>query len=61
MNEQTVINNYYQKCLTDYLKTVNTKTQEEFDTFVIKLRAAGVQVTVIDDTLDPDTPMSFFK
>jgi hypothetical protein len=61
MNEQTVINNYYQKVLDGLSpETVNAKAQEEFDTFVIKLRAAGVQVTVIDDTLDPDTPDSVF-
>jgi hypothetical protein len=35
--------------------------REEFDAFVIKLRAAGVQVTVIDDTIDPDTDSVFFK
>jgi hypothetical protein len=40
--------------------TVNAKAQEEFDTFVEKLRNAGVDVTVVDDTLDPDTPDSIF-
>ena len=40
--------------------TVNAKAQQEFDTFVEKLRAVGVDVTVVDDTLDPDTPDSIF-
>jgi len=61
MNEQTAVNNYYQKVLDNLLPaTVNAKAQEEFDTFVSKLRAVGVDVTVVDDTLNPDTPDSIF-
>ncbi|MDG2430991.1 citrulline utilization hydrolase CtlX [Flavobacterium sp.] len=61
MNEQTVINNYYQKVIDGLSpETVNSKAQEEFDVFVEKLRAVGVQVTVVNDTLDPDTPDSIF-
>ena len=61
MNEQTAVNNYYQKVLDGLLPaTVNAKAQHEFDTFVEKLRSVGVDVTVIDDTLDPDTPDSIF-
>jgi hypothetical protein len=61
MNEQTVVNNYYQKVLDGLLPaTVNAKAQLEFDDFVEKLRAVGVDVTVVDDTLNPDTPDSIF-
>lgn len=61
MNEQTAVNNYYQKVLDGLLpSTVNAKAQQEFDTFVEKLRAVGVDVTVVDDTLEPDTPDSIF-
>ena len=61
MNEQTAVNNYYQKVLDGLLPaTVNAKAQAEFDAFVEKLRAVGVDVTVVDDTLDPDTPDSIF-
>ena len=61
MNEQTAVNNYYQKVLDGLLPaTVNAKAQEEFDTFVNKLRNVGVDVTVVDDTLEPDTPDSIF-
>ena len=61
MNEQTAVNNYYQKVLDGLLPaTVNAKAQEEFDTFVEKLQNVGVDVTVVDDTLDPDTPDSIF-
>ncbi|MFY8213511.1 MAG: citrulline utilization hydrolase CtlX [Flavobacterium sp.] len=61
MNEQTAVNNYYQKVLDNLLPaTVNAKAQQEFDAFVEKLQAAGVDVTVVDDTLNPDTPDSIF-
>ena len=61
MNEQTVVNNYYQKVLDGLLPaTVNAKAQQEFDAFVEKLTAVGVDVTVVDDTLEPDTPDSIF-
>lgn len=61
MNEQTAVNNYYQKVLDNLLPaTVNAKAQEEFDTFVEKLKNVGVNVVVVDDTVDPDTPDSIF-
>lgn len=61
MNEQTAVNNYYQKVLDNLTPaTVNAKAQQEFDAFVEKLRAVGVHVTVVDDTVDPDTPDSIF-
>ena len=61
MNEQTAVNNYYQKVLGDFSpKTINTKAIQEFDTFVDKLKAVGVQVIVINDTQEFDTPDSIF-
>ncbi len=61
MNEQTAINNYYQKVLDGLSpETVNEKAQKEFDTFVTKLRKAGVNVTVVEDTLEPSKPDSIF-
>lgn len=61
MNEQTAVNNYYQKVLDGLSPaTVNEKAQEEFDAYVAKLQQAGVDVTVIDDTISPDTPDSVF-
>ena len=61
MNEQTAVNNYYQKVLDNLSpETVNTKAQAEFDTFVTKLRAVGVDVIVVDDTLEPNSPDSIF-
>jgi hypothetical protein len=61
MNEQTAVNNYYQKVLDGLSpETVNTKAQEEFDAFVNKLRMVGIDVTVVDDTMEPSTPDSIF-
>ncbi len=61
MNEQTAVNNYYQKVLDGLTpETVNTKAQHEFDVFVAKLKNVGINVIVVDDTLNPDTPDSIF-
>ena len=61
MNEQTAVNNYYQKVIDNLLpNTVNAKAQEEFDAYVEKLKAVGINVIVIQDTLEPDTPDSIF-
>ena len=61
MNEQTSVNNYYQKVLDNLSpETVNEKAQAEFDALVVKLRAVGVDVTVVNDTENPDTPDSIF-
>lgn len=61
MNEQTAVNNYYQKVIDGLTPAnVNTKAQQEFDAFVEKLRAHGVNVLVVEDTLQPDTPDSIF-
>lgn len=61
MNEQTAVNNYYQKVIDGLLPaTVNARAQQEFDAFVEKLRGVGVNVIVVEDTLNPDTPDSIF-
>ena len=61
MNEQTAVNNYYQKVLDDLLpETVNAKAQQEFDAYVEKLRGIGVNVVVVSDTEAFDTPDSIF-
>jgi hypothetical protein len=60
MNEQTAINNYYQKS-SRRTSEISLNCKSEFDAFVEKLRAVGVHVTVIDDTIDPDTPDSIFQ
>lgn len=61
MNEHTAVNNYYQKVLDNLSQTTaNAKAQQEFDNFVEKLIIAGIDVTVVDDTKNPDTPDSIF-
>ncbi len=61
MNEQTAVNNYYQKVIDDLLPgTVNAKAQQEFDAYVEKLRTIGVNVIVVNDNEDNDTPDSIF-
>ncbi|MFD0989854.1 citrulline utilization hydrolase CtlX [Mariniflexile jejuense] len=61
MNEQTAVNNYYQKVLNTVLpQTVNAKAQQEFDSYVEKLRGIGVNVIVVNDTNEFDTPDSIF-
>lgn len=61
MNEQTAVNNYYQKVIDSLLpETVNVKAQQEFDGFVEKLRGIGVHVMVVNDTDEFDTPDSIF-
>lgn len=61
MNEQTAVNNYYQKVLDGLLpNSVNAKAQEEFDAYVEKLRNHGIHVVVISDTDSFDTPDSIF-
>lgn len=61
MNEQTAVNNYYQKEVTKTLpETINARAQEEFDQYVDKLRDHGVNVIVVSDNNEFDTPDSIF-
>ncbi len=60
MNEQTSVNNYFQEKIDAEANTINKKAQNEFDAFVESLRAKGVNVIVIQDTKEPDTPDSVF-
>ena len=61
MNEQTAVNNYYQKVIDGLsAQTVNARAQQEFDLLVAKLRKVGVTVFVVEDTLEPNKPDSIF-
>ncbi|WP_114310912.1 citrulline utilization hydrolase CtlX [Winogradskyella arenosi] len=60
MNEQTAVNNYFQEDLDLKNAEINAKAQEEFDAFVEKLRAVGIQVIVENDDVLNDTPDSIF-
>jgi hypothetical protein len=61
MNEQTAINNYYQKVLDNLLPaSVHVKALQEFDRYVEKLESFGINVVVVSDTKEFDTPDSIF-
>lgn len=61
MNEQTAVNNYYQKELQNLSsQEIQRKALKEFDDFVEKLKEAGVHVIVVEDTQLPNTPDSIF-
>ena len=61
MNTETAQDNHYQD-QDSGISSSNAQDQAlvEFDTFVQKLREAGVHVTVIEDTPEPPTPDSIF-
>ncbi|MCH4824004.1 arginine deiminase-related protein [Gramella lutea] len=58
MNEQTAVNNYFQTKLEG--DDINEIATQEFDLFVDKLRSVGVNVVVVDDVPEDDTPDSIF-
>jgi len=58
MNEQTLVNNFFQKSIT--AENVNEHAQAEFDAFVSKLRKVGVKLIVVDDKIEDDAPDSIF-
>jgi len=60
MNEETAVNNYFQEDINIKNAEINAKAQAEFDAFVEKLRAVGVNVIVENDDLLMDTPDSIF-
>jgi len=61
LNEQTSVNNYYQKDLGNTRpEAVNKMAVKEFDGMVKKLKKVGIQVIVVKDTKEFDTPDSIF-
>lgn len=60
MNEQTAVNNYYQESVKLFPEAITPKAQQEFDAFVEKLRQVGVNVVVVNDSEDTDTPDAVF-
>jgi hypothetical protein len=60
MNEQTAVNNYYQKSTDQSPEEVQQEAMDQFDHFVEVLRKKGVRVLVVNDTPTPETPDSIF-
>jgi hypothetical protein len=57
-NAETAVNNAFQQAGSN--QDAQIKAEKEFDDFVDKLSAAGIDVTVIQDTPEPRTPDSIF-
>ncbi len=60
-NEETAANNAFQvndQSLSQF--EIQEKAKVEFDAFVVKLRAAGINVIVVEDTSEPLTPDAVF-
>lgn len=57
-NAETAVNNAFQQEGSN--ENAQQKAEAEFDGFVQKLTAAGVDVTVVQDTPQPHTPDSIF-
>jgi len=60
MNEQTAINNHFQKKSKKTDADIQDKALKEFNILVKKLEKEGVKVIVIEDTKKPKTPDSIF-
>ena len=60
MNEETAINNYFQSETQLDPRMVVGAAQREFEEFVALLRANGVNVIVVEDIKENDTPDALF-
>jgi pentein-type domain-containing protein len=60
MNEETVVNNYFQEEMDLKNEEINRQAQQEFDVFVHKLREVGVKVIGVEDIYEQNTPDSVF-
>ena len=59
-NEETAVNNYYQKRDNKTVQEIQNSALIEFDKMVEKLKSIGIDVKVIQDTKEPHTPDSIF-
>ena len=57
-NAETAINNSFQLKSNDV--DIQKKALQEFELFITTLKKNGVDVMVVDDTMDPYTPDSIF-
>ncbi len=60
MNEETAVNNYFQSETQLDPRMVVGAAQREFDEFVALLKANGVNVIVVEDIKENDTPDALF-
>ena len=60
-NEQTMVNNYYQEKDKSFLPdTISKKAQNELDRLIHKLTEKGIEVIVVNDSKNTDTPDAIF-
>lgn len=59
-NKETAVNNHYQHFDDEKVENINEKALKEFDTLAKKISEKGVEVNIIQDTLDISTPDSIF-
>ena len=60
LNEETAVNNYFQKKNDQTEEEIIISAQREFDEFVTQLKDVGVQVMVINDKKENNIPDSIF-
>lgn len=60
-NSETAADNYYQNFDSESTESVNKKALLEFDSLVKKISEKGIEVNIIQDTLNPSTPDSIFS
>lgn len=59
-NEQTAMSNSFQNRTDQLPETIQQKALAEFDAFSGKLKEAGIDVVIFEDSTDPHTPDSIF-
>ncbi len=60
-NEQTAVNNHFQNFDTDYsFRAIQHQALKEFDALVKKLDSKGLNLVIVEDTIDPSSPDSIF-
>jgi hypothetical protein len=60
-NVETAVNNHYQQFLVGLsAEEIQQRAQQEFDAFVALLRQNEVDIIVVEDTTEKDTPDSIF-
>ncbi|RYY39788.1 MAG: amidinotransferase [Chitinophagaceae bacterium] len=59
-NEETAVNNHFQKGSRISTEEAQAVAKAEFDAVVVQLQAAGVQVLVVEDSTEPVKPDAIF-
>lgn len=60
LNEETAVNNYFQKKSASLESAIQLKAVQEFDAFVALLQSKGIQVVVVEDDPSLNTPDALF-